>query len=210
MRVPIPTTRIETLKFHVNPAIEAALAFAGLDLSQDQASRLADLAAWLDTEAITAGGIGPAEAARIHDRHLAGSIVYAGAWDAPPGRCWDLGAGIGLPGLVLAIVWPECRITLVDRSSRRIDLARRAARVIGVAVDTRAADIGALAGSVEAVVSRAAIPAAELLPHLRRILSPGGLAVVSGSGIPVPGYEELRVPVGILDHAPRLLMMRAS
>jgi 16S rRNA (guanine527-N7)-methyltransferase len=193
----------------VNPALEASLAFARVDASQKQATQLSDLGDWLRDEAVPFGGVGPAEGPRIDDRHLADSIVYAAAWEAPPGHCWDLGTGAGLPGLVLAILWPTCRLTLVDRSARKIDLVRRAARIVGVEVDTRVASIASVEGPIEAIVSRALMPADSLLPHLQRLLSPGGRAVVSGSGIPVPGYEELAVPAGILDHSARLLMMRA-
>jgi 16S rRNA (guanine527-N7)-methyltransferase len=192
----------------VNPVLETSLAFAGINPSIGQVAQLEDLGDWLRVEALPAGGIGPSEGPRIDDRHLADSIVFAAAWEAPPGRCWDLGTGAGLPGLVLAILWPRCRFTLVDRSARKIDLVRRAARILGVEVDTRVASIGSLEGQIEAIVSRALMPASALLPHLRRLLSPGGLAVVSGSGAPVAGYEEMAVPAGILDHSARLLMMR--
>jgi 16S rRNA (guanine527-N7)-methyltransferase len=185
------------------------LAFAGIHPTAGQFAQLRDLGDWLRVEALPAGGIGPAEGPRIDDRHLADSIVYAAAWEVPPRHCWDLGTGAGLPGLVLATLWPRCRFTLVDRSARKIDLVRRAARILGVEVDTRVASVGSLEGQVEAIVSRALMPASDLLPHLRRLLSPGGLAVVSGSGGPVAGYEELVVPAGILDHSARLLMMRA-
>jgi 16S rRNA G527 N7-methylase RsmG len=185
------------------------LAFAGIDPSIGQVAQLENLGDWLRVEALPAGGIGPSEGHRIDDRHLADSIVYAAAWEAPPRHCWDLGTGAGLPGLVLAILWPRCRFTLVDRSARKIDLVRRAARILGLEVDTRVASIASLEGQTEALVSRALMPASTLLPHLRRLLSPGGLAVVSGSGVPVAGYEEMPVPAGILDHSARLLMMRA-
>ena len=194
----------------MNPALEASLAFAGIDLSPGQASQLGNLGEWLRVEALPAGGIGPGEGPRIDDRHLADSIVFAAAWKAAPKRCWDLGTGAGLPGLVLAILWPSCRFTLIDRSARKIDLVRRAARLVEVEIETRVAPIASLEGPVEAVVSRAAMPATAFLPHLRRILAPGGRAVVSGSGIAVPGYEEMIVPPGILDHSARLLMMRAQ
>ena len=193
----------------MNPVLESSLAFAGIDPSGDQVALLEDLGDWLRAEALPAGGVGPSEGPRIDDRHLADSIVYAAAWDAPPRECWDLGTGAGLPGLVLAILWPRCRFTLVDRSARKIDLVRRAARILGVKVDTRVTSIGGMEGRVEAIVSRALMPASTLLPHLGRLLTPGGLAVVSGSGVPVAGYEEMRVPAGILDHSARLLMMQA-
>ena len=193
----------------MNPSLEGSLTFVGIDPSEGQVAQLEELGHWLRVEALPAGGIGPSEGPRIDDRHLADSIVYAAAWETPPRRCWDLGTGAGLPGLVLALLWPKCRFTLVDRSARKIDLVRRAARVIGIEVDTRVASIGSLEGPIEAIVSRALMPASALLPHLRRLLTPGGMAVVSGSGVDVPGYEELPVPAGILDHSARLLMMRA-
>lgn len=193
----------------MNPVLEPSLAFAGIVPSEEQVAQLESLGDWLRAEALPAGVIGPSEGSRIDDRHLADSLVYAAAWPVPPRECWDLGTGAGLPGLVLAIVWPECRFTLVDRSARKIDLVRRGARILGVDVDTRVTSIGGLEGRVEAVVSRALMPASALRPHLERLLRPGGLAVVSGSGVPISGYDEMRVPAGILDHSARLLMMRA-
>ena len=194
----------------MNPVLQTSLAFAGIDPSEDQLAQLESFGNWLRVEALPAGVIGPSEGSRIDDRHLADSIVYAAAWQSPPPECWDLGTGAGLPGLVLAILWPRCRFTLVDRSARKVDLVRRGARILGVEVDTRVTSIGGLDGRVEAVVSRALMPASALRPHLERLLKPGGLAVVSGSGVPVSGYEEMQVPAGILDHSARLLMMRAK
>jgi 16S rRNA (guanine527-N7)-methyltransferase len=192
----------------VNQAIRASLEFSRLDLAPQQERQLEALGGWLEDEAIPAGAVGPGEIARVPERHLADSIVFSAAWDGPPDRCWDLGTGAGLPGLVLAIVWPRCLMTLIDRSGRKMDLVLRASRVIGLEVAAEVVDIEDLDGPLEAIVSRAAMPANRLLPHLRRLLKPGGLAVVSGSGDEVLGYEEMAVPVGILDHSARLLMMR--
>ena len=194
----------------MNQAVRASLVFARLDLVAQQERQLEALGNWLKDEAIPAGAVGAAEAARIPDRHLADSIAFSAAWNRPPDRCWDLGTGAGLPGLVLAIVWPGCLMTLTDRSRRKMDLASRAARVIGLQVATQVVDINDLQGPMDAIVSRAAMPAGQLLPHLRRLLKPDGLAVVSGSGAKVPGYEEMAVPAGILDHSARLLMMRGQ
>ena len=192
----------------MNQAVRASLDFAGLDLTPQQERQLEALGAWLEDEAIPAGAVGSAEAARIPDRHIADSIVFAASWDRPPDRCWDLGTGAGLPGLVLAIVWPDCLMTLTDRSRSKMDLVSRASRIIGLEVAIEVVEIEDLDGPMPAIVSRAAMPAEQLLPHLARLLEPGGLAVVSGSGVEVAGYEELAVPAGILDHSARLLMMR--
>ncbi|MGH8928164.1 MAG: RsmG family class I SAM-dependent methyltransferase [Acidimicrobiia bacterium] len=194
----------------MNLSVEAAFRFVNIPLDDRKRLQLTELAAWLRGEAIFAGAVGPLEDLRLEDRHLADSIVFAAGWDEPPGECWDLGSGIGLPGLVLAVVWPATRLILIDRSIRRLDLARRAARIIGVSVETRLADIRSMEGSVEAIVSRAAVPAWRLAPHLRRTLKPGGLAVVSGSGDPPPGFETMEIPPGVLDHEGRLLIMHAQ
>lgn len=192
----------------MNQAVRAALTFARLEVNSHQEEQLEALGTWLEDEAIPAGALGPAEATRIPNRHIAEGIVWSVGWPRPPSRCWDLGTGAGVPGLILAIVWPTCRLTLVDRSRRKVDLVNRAARIVGVEVAAEMADIRDLSGPLDAIVSRAAMPADRLLPHLRRLLSPGGVAVVSGSGANVSGYEEIAIPAEILDHSARLLMMR--
>lgn len=43
------------------------------------------------------------------------------------GRCLDLGSGGGIPGLVLAILWPESSWLLLDASKKRTTFLARAA-----------------------------------------------------------------------------------
>jgi 16S rRNA (guanine527-N7)-methyltransferase len=162
-------------------------------------------------EAVPAGGVGPNEAAVIGERHVADSILFAGAWRIPPASCWDLGSGVGLPGLVLASIWPATQMVLVDSSQRRCNLARRAARVVGVSVEVRQSRIEDLTGPYEAIVSRATIPAERFRPILSRLLAPGGRAVISGPGDrKTTGFEPLRFPTNeFFDRNSRLLMMRS-
>lgn len=173
--------------------------------------RLDTLGRWLATEAITAGGLGPNERGAIEERHLADSILFACGWATPPPVCWDLGAGAGLPGLVLACIWPQSRLVLVDSSARRCELARRGARVVGVDVEVRQDQIEALEGPIEAIVSRAAIPAADFYPIIGRLLAPGGVAVISGGRGKAPaGFERLPFPDDeFFDREARLLIMRS-
>jgi 16S rRNA (guanine527-N7)-methyltransferase len=66
------------------------------------------------------GIVGPAEAARIWDRHLLNCGVIS---RLIPARCSlvDLGSGAGLPGIVLAILLPHARVTLVEPMARRAE-----------------------------------------------------------------------------------------
>jgi 16S rRNA (guanine527-N7)-methyltransferase len=199
----------------VNPrpveAAKDAADAAGVTLDATSLERLAVLRRWLVEEAIPAGGLGPNEATVIEERHVADSILFAGAWRVPPPSCWDLGSGVGLPGLVLASIWPGTRVVLVDSSQRRCDLARRGARVVGVSVEVRQSAIEDLTGPYEAIVSRATVPAEQFGPILTKLLCPGGRAVISGSGDKaIKGFERLRFPTNeFFDRNSRLLMMRS-
>ncbi|MDP3984851.1 MAG: class I SAM-dependent methyltransferase [Acidimicrobiia bacterium] len=187
-------------------------ALTGSQQTNEALQRLADFGTWLRSEAIEAGGLGPNESTDIEGRHLLDSVAFAAAWVSPPAVCWDLGSGVGLPGIPLAIVWPSTRMVLIDRSQKRIDLARRAARMIGVDIECEVRDFSRLSGTVEAIVSRAAMPALAFAPILRRLLAEDGRAAISGSGGEIPvGFETVTISGGgILDSAPRLLMMLAT
>lgn len=126
----------------VHPDIERVLLAFDHHLSAHQEEQLDRYMAWLRREAILAGGLGPDEARHLENRHIADSLLYL-----PPSvtgsSLLDLGSGVGLPGLVLAIAHPALAVTLIDRSGRRVDLMKRAVRVTGVsnAVAIRA-DLG--------------------------------------------------------------------
>jgi 16S rRNA G527 N7-methylase RsmG len=207
-RIQTPTNK--TLKFHVNPWRESLEALTGLRPSSETVGKLRRLADWLVSEAIPQGGLGPNEADNVIERHILGSAVFSIGFSQPPQICWDLGSGVGLPGMVLAALWPGTRVRLVDRSQKRCDMARRASRIVGIEVEVEMADITDLGGRVEAIVSRAAAPALRILPILETLLAPGGTAVVSGSeASPVPPFVAITIPQGVLDTPPRLLMMRS-
>jgi 16S rRNA (guanine527-N7)-methyltransferase len=88
--------------------------------------------AQLLTEAGTERGIvGPGEAARIWDRHLLNCGVIS---RLIPTRCSlvDLGSGAGLPGIVLAILLPHARVTLVEPMARRVDFLHECVTALGL------------------------------------------------------------------------------
>ncbi len=194
-------------------AIARAARFAGIELGSEAERLLGTFAAWLREEAIPAGGLGPAEAASIEVRHLADALTFAAGWRGgrPPGSIVDLGSGVGLPGIPLAIAHPEAEVVLVDRSGRRARLARRAIRVLGLDnVQVLEGDVRRVAVPCDAVVARGVMPPAELLPILRRLAGARGCAVVGGSHRTAPevsGYVTIEVPAWVLDQPAWLLKM---
>lgn len=124
----------------------------------------------------------------------------------------DLGSGVGLPGIPLAILLPETTVTLVDRAGRRVDLIKRAMRILDLDnVEVLQVEIEALDREFDAVVSRATIPPLKMQEHANRLLAPGGIAVLGGSWRSQPeftGWEAVEIPAEVLDRAVWILIMR--
>lgn len=185
---------------------------AGFSLSDTGLRQLLRFRDWLRDEAIPAGGLGPAEEGRLDRRHLADSLTFSLPFPQRPDELVDLGTGVGLPGIPLAVLWPETRVILVDRSGKRVDLARRATRVLGLGnVEVVHSELSDLEGRFPAVVSRATMSPDELARPVQELLSPGGLAVIGGSWREKPlfgNWETHQIPSEMLDRAVWLLIMR--
>jgi 16S rRNA (guanine527-N7)-methyltransferase len=205
-----------------------AASWAGRELSPEQLALLGRYAAWLCGEAIPAGGLGPREGERVWSRHLADSLLFAGGWRGePPGELLDVGSGVGLPGIPLAILWPQTVVTLLDRGGRRVRLLYRVAGVLGLGnVVIEQGDALAVADEWEGIVVRGALRAPEVIGLAARLLHPGGTAVLGLSRRAQPpertadlmgiaqalGLEPelVEVPGDILDASAWLLIMRLS
>ncbi len=164
---------------HSDDALERAAVRVGAELTPAQRTQLNEFAEWLGTEATDAGGIGPEETSRLVDRHLADSIVFAAAWQQEPEDVLDVGSGVGLPGIPLAVLYPDSNFTLLDRSGMRCHLARRASRILGldnVRIEQR--DISGLAGSWDSVTFRASLQPAAALAAAVPLLKRRGSAVI--------------------------------
>lgn len=200
------------LLFHVEH-IRAAAQYAGLELSSSQMTLLRSYGKWLANEGRGGGGIGPAESTRIERRHLADSILFASVLGSPA-TTWDLGTGVGLPGVPLAIMMPATRFVLIDRSGRRIDLLRRVVRILDLDnCEVVQGEIRSLEGEAETIVARASLPPRDLHEVATELLQPGGRAVVAGSWRQRPnimGWETVEIPEYVLDQTVWLLIMRRT
>ncbi len=77
------------------------------------------------------GLIGPREGDRLWERHILNSV--AGAALFPSGASvLDVGSGAGLPGIPLAILRPDLRLTLLDSLLRRTSFLELAVSELGL------------------------------------------------------------------------------
>ena len=204
---------------HTESALRRAAGWAGVELSVDQLALLTRYAEWLVAEAVPAGGVGPAEGARIIDRHVADSLVFGIGWvDNVPATLIDVGSGVGLPGIPLAIAYPGIAVTLLDRSERRTVLAGRAVRILGLTnAVTVQGDVSHLTSRHGAATFRASLPIIDALDAARATLDIGGTAVIGLSRSRPPAQtptaepgetiQLLETPEGILDSPAWLLRM---
>ncbi len=204
---------------HTESALRRAAGWAGVELSVDQLALLIRYAEWLVAEAVPAGGVGPAEGARIIDRHVADSLVFGIGWvDNVPSTLIDVGSGVGLPGIPLAIAYPGIAVTLLDRSERRTVLAGRAVRILGLTnAVTVQGDVSHLTSRHGAATFRASLPIIDALDAARATLDIGGTAVIGLSRSRPPAQtptaepgetiQLLETPEGILDSPAWLLRM---
>jgi 16S rRNA (guanine527-N7)-methyltransferase len=65
------------------------------------------------------------------DAHIAHASAFAAALERPPTLLLDLGAGGGVPGLVLGALWPEASVVLLDASRRRTRFLEEAVAQLG-------------------------------------------------------------------------------
>ena len=129
------------------------------------------------------GLLGPREADRVWQRHILNSIAISPL--LPLGATIvDVGSGAGLPGLPLAIVRPDLRVTLLEPLLRRssflelaveeLDLGARVAVVRGRAEEHRA--------RYDVVTCRAVAPLPRLVGWCAPLVAAGGsLVALKGS-----------------------------
>lgn len=122
------------------------------------------------------------------DEQVHHAIGLASAVPVAPTAALDLGAGGGVPGLVLAVsAWSDTRWVLVESSLRRVVFLQEAVRALGIGdrvtvVRARAEEAGRyeeLRHKFGAVLSRSFGPPAVTAECAAPFLAEGGVVVVS-------------------------------
>jgi 16S rRNA (guanine527-N7)-methyltransferase len=52
-------------------------------------------------------------------KHVLDALTYLPLWANPPRRVIDVGTGAGIPGVVLAIMWPATHVTLAESITKK-------------------------------------------------------------------------------------------
>ena len=57
--------------------------------------------------------------AQMVTKHVLDSLTYLPFWATPPKRMIDVGTGAGIPGIILAIMWPSTHVTLAESIAKK-------------------------------------------------------------------------------------------
>ena len=121
------------------------------------------------------------------ERHYCESLFLGSRLPAGALRIADVGSGAGFPGFPVAVLRPECAVTLIESHQRKSVFLREASRTLANVrvLAKRAEDVDE---SFDWVISRA-VSYADLAPFLKRLAPNADL--LSGAEIPpdVLGFE---------------------
>jgi 16S rRNA (guanine527-N7)-methyltransferase len=140
----------------------------------------------LATRGVEWGVIGPREVPRLWDRHLLNCAVVADLIDEDCDTLADVGSGAGLPGVVLAMLRPRVRMTLLEPLERRAKFLTECVTALDLGnvevLRSRAEDAsGRVAASV--ATARAVAPLDRLAPLMAGVVRKGGMVLaIKGSG----------------------------
>ena len=133
----------------------------------------------------------------LYEHHVLHSLAIAKVLPFQPHtEILDVGTGGGFPGIPLAILFPECRFTLIDSIGKKIKVAQEVATASGLmnveCIQERAEEEKR---KFDFVVSRAVMPLPDLVRLVQKNISnqqrnavPNGLVVLKGGDL----REELR------------------
>ena len=143
-------------------------------------SRYVDI---LANRGIEWGLIGPREGDRLWERHVLNSVAAAELF--PTGASVvDVGSGAGLPGIPLAVLRPDLRVTLLESLLRRVNFLELAVDELGLAERVRVVRARAEEHheTYDVVTCRAVAPLPRLVDWCEPLLARSGrLVALKGS-----------------------------
>ncbi|MBI2897230.1 MAG: 16S rRNA (guanine(527)-N(7))-methyltransferase RsmG [Deltaproteobacteria bacterium] len=182
----------------IDDAIRAAFDRSGMALEESARAKLTRYCALLETWNRRIRLVGAAEPVVMAERHVLDSFL---ATIDPAGgeTLLDAGTGAGLPGIVVAVVRPDVRVTMIERVAKKVAFVRAAIAELRLTnAEVRRQDLSAIEGrSFDRAISRALMPPATWLAQGARVVRDGGAV-----GVMVATREEIPPAVAIAGAAP--------
>ncbi|MEN3363832.1 MAG: rRNA (guanine527-N7)-methyltransferase [Burkholderiales bacterium] len=167
-----------------------------LDLSDTQITQLMDYLALLSKWNAVYNLTAVRDPAQMVTQHLLDSLTVAPAF-ADAHNVLDVGAGGGLPGMVLAIARPDMRVSMIDTVHKKTAFLTQAKAELGlknVTVHTMRVEQLQVADKYDVITSRAFAELADFVNWSGHLLSDGG-RFIAMKGV-MPGEEIARLPAG--------------
>lgn len=148
------------------------------DVPRETGERLAAYVQLLLKWNATINLIGKTTETEIWGRHIWDSWQLVPLVPRGTRKMVDLGSGAGLPGLILAIAFPESKITLVERDARKVTFLREAVRALALDnVTVLQKDAMELTETYDIVTARALAALSELFSLASRIMGKGAICL---------------------------------
>ncbi len=159
-------------------------------------AKLTEYVRWLSTAGIERGLMGPREADRMWERHIANCAAVADLIPQGDSVC-DVGSGAGLPGLVLAIVRPDLKVTLIEPLQRRCDFLNEVIADLDLPVKVLRGRAQEFKGhTFKTVTSRAVAPLGKLLTWCAPLTSQGGQIVAMKGSSALQEIQDASAEIG--------------
>ncbi|MFG6668157.1 16S rRNA (guanine(527)-N(7))-methyltransferase RsmG [Halomonas sp. HNIBRBA4712] len=165
---------LKTLPLEAASRLDQGLATLGLDVTAAQRERLLGLVALLHKWNRAYNLTAVRDPLEMVARHVLDSAAIA---PFVRGKALlDVGAGPGLPGLVIAILKPEVHVTLVDSNGKKVRFQRQAVMELGIdnATPTQTRVEAFEGQTFDQLVSRAFASIADFVELTRALIGPGG------------------------------------
>lgn len=147
------------------PTIESLQELLGRDVSRETFERLKDYAALLAAESARQNLVSRGTLGQLWQRHLLDSAQLL-RFEPRPGVSWaDIGAGAGLPGIVIAILG-EGPVALIEPRRLRAEFLARAVESLGLG-----GRVTVIAGKAESASGRFDLITARAVASLDRLLT---------------------------------------
>jgi 16S rRNA (guanine527-N7)-methyltransferase len=176
--------------------LERGIAELGLDLSEQQVGQLLDylalLAKWNSVYNLTS----VRDPAQMVTQHLLDSLAAVPAF-AEASRVLDVGAGGGLPGIVLAIARPQMKVALIDTVHKKTAFLTQVKAELGlsnVTVHTARVEQLQVPHKFDVITSRAFADLSDFVNWSGHLLEEGGQFIALKGVAPAEERERLPEP----------------